>query len=441
MYTRREFLMKRSISELTNMLSKLDIHILESIYAFRCLNIQQLYQLHQDSFSSPKELSHQAEVLCHLDLIKKVEYRNNEFVFFLTPLGVETIRYFLDLPSNIYDNQRKVIKRGYYRASELEIQPKNIHHQVHLNQFVINAQEIFSRHSIQWKYYDEKYVSQYSSIRPDGLISIFDIDIFLEMDMATESKKQLYEKWENYRNFLLSREYLYREKQIILLFIVKESPKSQERIDLVKYTIYERLLDKLDSEFEIYVGTPQNLLHLLEKRIIPACQGKDPYKLRLKQLLEQIHGFSVAEGEGIKNIFNNTRYDFYIRKLNHLNKITIEHNRIQEFLVDDYSFEPSSVVAKIAYMDKNNTFFKTRFNREIAYLVVGKEEQQLFRDLRMVDLIGLPNIFFSTYQRLKEKPFYEAVFQFDLLGNIHHFTNNGLHERVFETNFHDNPLA
>lgn len=74
--------------------------------------------------------------------------------------------------------------------------PRLINHQLELNQFVIefNAKHSADPNLMPHKYYNEKFVSKYKFIRPDGMISIGDIDFFLEMDMGTENKKQLIDK-------------------------------------------------------------------------------------------------------------------------------------------------------------------------------------------------------------------------------------------------------
>lgn len=415
--------MRKSLSELMNVLSQGDLNILYSIYQFRCLTENQIRQLH------PEHVSRLHDLLS-LELIKTVDYHiDNKKVYFLTPFGVKAIRYFYKLPANIYDANKKVVKRGYFRASELELYPKNIHHQVSLNQFVIDFQSL--NLDIPWKYFDEKH-AQYASIRPDGIISVVDTDFFLEMDMGTESRKQLETKWENYRQFLNSREYAYREKQIILLFIVN-SPKINQRIDLVKHTIHTQLLDILEKGIEIYVGSHNDLLCLLKNRLIPACKGRDPYTEKIRDLLCE-HQFIVTDGEKLRDIFLGTTYSFYIHKVDENNQLLVEGNRVQEFLVDDYFFQPASVLSKIAYMEKNNSLFKHRFNRDIAYLIIGRNEQQLFHDLRLADLLEVQHVFFTTYHRLKTKPFHEAVFQFDRMGNVYHFANNALEERIYESN-------
>ncbi|WCF11742.1 replication-relaxation family protein (plasmid) [Paenibacillus thiaminolyticus] len=430
--------MKKSLNELIQSLALQDVEVLRSIYTFRCLNENQIDQLHFknsmpiDQQQSKAFTSRCIQELLDWELVRVVEYLGAERVYFLTPLGIEVIRHYFKMPRNIYDAKKKVVKRGYYRASELAIYPKNINHQVRLNQFVIDFQ--IQNSELNWKYFDEKYVSQYTNIRPDGMLSILDTDFFLEMDMATESKKQLYEKWENYRNFLSSREYAYREKRIVVLFIVDGTTKIKERIDLIKYTIYERLLDVLDTDFEVYVGTSDSLLTLMKNKLIPACKNSDPCTAQVKKYLQEQHDFHVSDGDSLNAVLKGTKYALYIRKLNENNKLLVEGGRIQEFVVDDYFYEPTTIVSKVAYLDKYNSFFKSIYKRDISYLIVGESEEKIYNDLKLVDLIGLKNIYFTTLQRLKEKTFHQAVFQFDLLGNIHHFTNSGLEERVFESN-------
>ena len=423
--------MKKPLQERMRQLEERDYALFQSIYSYRCLTLEQIKELH---FSDKKtgKVYGRIQKLIQLDFLKEVPYKHHQHAYFLTSSGIDAIRYHYDMPTNIYDMQKKVVKRGYYRASELEMYPKLINHQIHLNQFVIEFNKIGI--DVPYKYFDEKYVSQYSSIRPDGMLSVLDVDFFLEMDMATESKKQLGEKWDHYRRFLQSREYAYREKRIIVLFIVDGTHRLKERIDLVKFTIFDRLLDVLNHEFEIYVGTQDELINLLKKRLIPACKGVNPHSELLKHVLETYHGFTVTNGQALAGAFDNTQFQFYLQKTNELGHLETEHGRLQEFVVDDYFFENCSVLSKVAYMEKLNTFFKEKFNRTIPFVLIGKNEEQLYRDLRMMELLDMPNVYFSTYQRLKTKPFHEAIFQFDSFGNMQHFKNTGLSERIFECN-------
>lgn len=422
------------------LLSRRDVDALRSIYDFRCLTVAQIYELHymksikfDNEIVSDSYCRKKIYEFTENNVLEKVAYDEGE-VLFLTTMGVDVVRHACDFPSNIYDYTKKVVKRGYYRASELKVAPKYIKHQLALNQFMINF--ILKENDIYWRYYDEKHISQFRNIRPDGLLNMLDIDFFLEMDMATESKKQLYNKWENYRRFLDSAEYDHIERKIIVLFIVENTMNPQSRIDLVRHTLGERLMDRIDSNFEVYVDTMDGIMNILEDKIgiakgLKLDENDDIFRSIANQ------GFSVAMGEKLKNTFGGTEFDFYCRKIDENNHIIVENNRVQEFVVDSYKNSPFSIMKKIAFINLVNLHFKKRFNREISYIIVAQSEEQIYRDLKVMDLLVVNNIFYTTYERLKSKPLHQALFQFDFLGNLYSFIDSGLDERTFEYNLPD----
>lgn len=427
--------MAKPLNTLIQTLKQGDVDILYSIYQFRCLSHEQIRELKMqrqsiDEKKAERMTKNSIRLLKREELLKVEEYLGDRKAYFLTPLGIEVIRHFFEMPTNVYDPKRRVVRRGYYTAAELKLYPKLINHQIHLNQFVI---EFMGMHpSVPWKYFDEKYVSQYTGIRPDGMISFADLDLFLEMDMGTESRKQLMEKWENHRNFLNSQEYAFREKRIVVFFICENVTRTEARVSLVKHTIYESLLDKIDADFDIYVGSKEELLDFLINTLIPGFTRSDLSRKRIEQSLTLKHQFTMSDGERVSRLFPDVQYRWYMRKLDAEQKIVVENGRIQEFLVDDYELAPTSVISKIAYMDKNTIHFQERFRRKIAYLVIAGSEQMIRDDLRMVDLLATDNVFFTTFSRLEKRPFHRALFQFDLLGNIYSFKDTGLVERVFE---------
>lgn len=428
--------MKVTINKIIQSLSKVDAESLYSIYQHRCLNRQQLKKIHFDTMYPNNEVlsnrnaKKSVKTLLKFEVIKEIPYRPDESVFFLTTTGIEVLRQIYSFPANVYDEQKKTSVRGYFRASELEILPRNINHQVHLNDFVIDFMS--NKCDIPIKYADEKFMNTYTSVRPDGLFSFGDVDVFLEMDMATEKKSQLYEKWEQYRNFINSNEYFYRERKIVVLFIVAGTHLLENRIDLVRYTIYETLLDLHDGDFEIVVGTHETLQDYLLKNLIPSFKNEIGYKQDIIQTLKEKHQYVWSDAIKLNKIFKNAKFDGYVRKLNEDKKIYIENNRIQEFLVDDYYFAPTDVIAKIAYIQKFNLTFKELYNRNFSYLVICEDEQSMLKDLKSLDLTTQPNVFYTTLDRLKTRPFHEALFQFDQFGNVFHFENNGLNKQVFE---------
>lgn len=49
-----------------------------------------------------------------------------------------------------------------------------------------------------------------------------------------------------------------------------------------------------------------------------------------------------------------------------------------------------------------------------------------------MDSLGTPGVYFTTGERLKEKPFPEALFRFDQLGKMYHFDDFSLKNDIFE---------
>lgn len=419
-----------------NKLSQTDIKALESIYHFRCLNEDLLYLLHYNQnsngeFQDRGVVRKKIRLFKRLELIRLVTYEHAPLpAIFLTTNGVNIVRESLDLLNNVFDNNRQIVRRGYYRASELDIYKKNINHQIHLNSFVVNLK--IKLKDFKFDYYDEKYVSQYSNIRPDGLIQLFGLDFFLEMDMGTESKNQLRAKWDNYRSFLMSNEYYYRDRNIILLFILPDTSNLDERKDTIMHSISDRLLDIIGENFEIYIGTKNELIDMIINKVLPSIQGINSFNNTVEKLLEVNHGFITESGETIKQILPDSEYAARLKKVNHNGNIIVEKGKVQEFLYDDYKYRPTSIIKRISYHDKNNDIIRHYINRDMSYLILVDKEEVIFHDLKIYELLTSHNIYFTTFARLKAMIFCEAIFQFDLLGNIYHFSDNSLLNRVYE---------
>lgn len=429
--------MRKTTYELSNTLSSEDLEVLEAIYLFRCLTIRQIYRnfytnqfLNFEHFESEK-----LKELLDLKIVEKQEFNRGNNALFLTSAGVEIVRFVLNLSDNIIDPKKKVIKRNYYRAGELKMLPRLINHQVYLNQFVLDFKKKADTKNLKWKHYGEKHVSQYANIRPDGLIQIFDIDLFLEMDMNTESQKQLADKWQNYRNFLASREFSYKEKRIIVLFIienVKNEKVTEKRKDMIRYTASKALLDIFDGDFDIYIGTNDELMSLVFNKLIPNVeQSNERQEILQTKLLEKFN-FTVNNGDRIKQFLNNSEYKYYVNEKDVNGDIVVKNGKIQEYLIDDYFHRPLSVLKRIAYLETNSTSYKATFGRDISYIVITNNIEMTFHDLEIAELVGVKNVYFTTLERIEVLPFCEAVFQYDSDGNTYHFTNEGLTEIVFE---------
>lgn len=434
--------MRKNLRDIIKQLEKTDIRLLYRLYQYRCLTIRQSFrELYQETYDDLRAFEEdRLELLITLGVVDKVEFNLENHALFLTKVGVDIVREAVQIEREIFDKDTKKVKRGYYTAGELRISPRLINHQVHLNQFVLEFKQLALDYGHKCNYYDEKFVSQYFTIRPDGLLQIYDTDFFVEMDMATENKSQLIDKWSHYRDFFRSQEYNEREKKIVVLFVTENTKNLKSRKDLVRYTASQSLIDVFGENFDMHIGSKDELLKLLFEQLIPDMVQANDNKAKILRLLQQYHEFSIAPGERLKPLLHDTTYEFYVRRLNEDGGIRSLFGRIQEFLVDDYTTQPLSVLHKLTYHKRNAHSFKLKMDRTIPYIVVGSSEYELFEDLKVSDITQLENIFFTTIERLEKKNFHEALFQMDEQGNIYHFKNSGLSERMYETNIREEKI-
>lgn len=440
--------MNKATYDALEKLSSNEIEALYSIYLHRCLTYKQIFKMHfLKIFETVKDFeSVILEKWIQMGVVKKIYFKHNNYVLFLTTRGVDILRIEYDFPSNILDDNKQVIQRGYFRANELEMHPRLINHQIYLNQFVLDFKRYCNVSDKQYetnlykklKYYDEKHISSYSSIRPDGLLSLMDIDFFIEMDMSTESKKQLEEKWERYRRFLSSKDFKSTrvENKIVVLFVIENSKDLEKRKNLVKLTASQILLDKFDSEcFDLHIGSSKELLNIVFNDILPSFECRSQNQNSLLSAFAK-EDFLVSHGYNIKQRFENIEYSYYIRKAHKNGSLRIEGGRPIEFLVDDYRTNSMAVISRISYHMKNNTLFKASYKRDIPLLVITPSVQNIFDDLNLVDFDFDRNssVYFVLMEDILEKTIDECIFQIDNLGNIYKFKDYSLKTKLFMRN-------
>lgn len=424
--------MKTKTYEAARLLDEKDIEFLRAIYEYRCLSLQQAVQyFYEEEYADVDEFDEKVTQLLELELVEVIEYKEGHALF-LTNRAIEIIRDSYGLATNIVDHERNVIKRGYYTASELKMLPRLINHQVHLNRFVLDFSHLAQDETLNWSHFGEKHVSQYFGIRPDALIRFYDVDLFLEQDMATESKTQLMNKWDNYRTYLRSKEHDLNTRKIIVLFIVDNTTQIEKRKDLVRFTAVDSLIDLFSSRFEMFVGTRSELLDLVFSSIIPTMQGLNGTHNHLMKLLRIRHNYAVQDATKLKRFLSDTEYSFMIYKMDDQNNLIIQNGRLQEFLLDDATGSPFSLHHKLAYHKRNSASFYREMNRHISVIILVDSEYAIKKQLHLTGLTGTDNVYYTTLKRLEEMSFSEALFQFDRSGNQYHFTNSGLIQRVME---------
>lgn len=432
--------MSKRVIEMMNDFTQRDYDALKSIYDFRCLSFDQLFNRHYRFSEDGTEVTNgyfRKKILEfeRKGLVEKVESYNVEPVYFLTRDGVTFVKNAFNFPNNVYDSRKQLHVQGYLTSSELSIAPTFISHQYHLNQFVLDFLNRF-KDIKNYRYQDEKHIKNYVGIRPDAILRMLDIDFFLEMDMGTEDIRHLREKWRNYRRFIQSNEFAMKEHKIIVFFIIEGVNPDQigARKDLIKRTIYEEVYDLLDKDMEIYVDTKDHLLDIVETKIFPSEKGNYINHTIVKNTLNKDHGFEMYKGEAIAKYLNNEIYEYYIKKVDpNTRKIVVEDGKVQEYLLEDFTYSPMSVLNKIFHLSNRNTYYYHHFKRTISMIVLVDDENFIYNQMNLFQAVDIPNVYFTTAERLSTLPFYKAVFQYDENGNKFSFKNNKLEEREYET--------
>ncbi|MFI3211229.1 MAG: replication-relaxation family protein [Peptostreptococcaceae bacterium] len=392
--------------DVINELEECDFNFLFGLYNHRCLTFFQAYNhFYKDNSNSYNDcLDKYINKLIRLKLVEDTLFANDNLALFLTKNGVDFLREYFNLDKEIYVNGR--IKKSIYTAGDLKMLPRLIPHQVFLNQFVLDFKTICSfAKEDNWAYFDEKFVSKYTFIRPDGLIEFKDTDYFLELDMNTESKKQLIDKWDKYSNFLRRKK---PKRKIVVLFIVENTKNMKNRIDVVNYTINEAISHLISDNFDIVVGSKEDLLKYMFTK-----KSKTLYEVLKNE------GFKVSSATKNKDLFNNANYSYYIRKLDCNNKIINENGYSAEYLIDEFDESSSSSLMKAKFYYRNLSHFKGSFKRHIFYVIVVDDLDAFFKKYRHCKFLFRNEfIYFTTLNKLSQNTLSKSLFRYDKSGSI-----------------------
>lgn len=409
--------MNKTTLPIYNSLPNREFELLYSLYNHRCLKATQIYQAfyHKDTKKAPNDsyCKKRLVFLVKSNLIERHVFEN-EPIYFLTPVGVDFVKRKYLLPTNIYDAKKNVVRRGYFRASELKMNYKNIRHQLHLNQFVLELKQIIV--DTPYSYWDEKHLAYYQNIRPDGLFSTIDVDFFLEMDMGTENVAQLKDKWTNYRNFLRTNDFVFKDKKLVMIFIVDGVANVDQRVSLIKKTIFNELIDCMKDGFEVLVGPKDEMLEAIQRM----CSGVS-VKREVAALL-RAHSFSISEASRVNRQFSSYDFDF------------IASSPTGElFLVDILYGMKMSSITKTHFYNEINTYFKNMYKKDMNYLMICSDEKELARHFQSCQSSLAGNSFFTKLDDLrKPSGWYSLIYQMDSIGNVFSFTEHTLSVRKFD---------
>ena len=423
--------MGQSIEEIITHLDEADKQTLIKLYHLRCLSIEQIYQLYYCQNTEFKSfVQKNISELVRLKLIKLSNYKDNAFGATLENDGVQVVRQLLNLPPNLFTKDKRIIQRGYLRASDLKVLPRFMNHQVHLNEFILKFEQQFAEkcegHS--YKYFDEKHLTHYLSIRPDGLLHLFDVDLFLEMDMATETKKALEQKWRHYRQFITNEEFEYQERRMIIFMFCEGEVDVQARRELILKTAFETLGDYFSNQIDMYVGSTEELTHLLFEKLIPHWQQQDPNLPNWQRLLKQ-KGFKLFRATQFNHFLNKGHYQLFAQ-------LPLKNSKgetfTQDFFLDDWRAQRLAICTNIAFFYQNRRNLEKVYPNPVKYLICTNHESQCKELLTILNLLNEPDVYFTTIERLNQYPLEQAIFCFDFDGNRYHFRSLNFEQKIVE---------
>lgn len=388
--------------------------ILSKVYQLRVMTYPQIFTyIVKDS--TENYCSKLVKNLVSNNYLEKTGTRKTNFKYYITNKGISYLR-----DNGIYTIGSSELQTysKFLTAEQIRISDKVSNHQLALNDFVLSYEQTSPSDFI---YYDEKYVSNiFNNIRPDGLIKTDDAYYFLELDMNTERKNRLIQKWESYRLFFRSYDADKFGENIKVLFIIEGNTKVQEKRsnELSKY-IYDNLYTYISDKINFYIGSKQELFD-------NAIYHTD----------EDIVAFFTSYGFLNKKLYfknmGNIQYDSYIYKTNSEKKIMSLNGDAMDFLVDNYMDKNSYVYLKYVTFDTFNAYFSSKFKRDIKYIIIVSEETVAFNLIKSSD-VNNANVYFTTKERLSCNDFFAALFKIDTFGNLYHFKDD-LKNQIQEKN-------
>ena len=448
--------MKKSLIELLDKLNDDDLKALSYLYLYRAMDVNQLmvyvYRLNLEGVMDKKEqtsIKRKQTVIRNRLIGNGVAtisvYHRGKEAMQITNKGIEIVRYARDIPNEVWDSDKKVVKRGYYTQADLVMNTRLVNHQVHLNQFMLEFGERARAINLPWNYYDEKFLSSYVGIRPDGMLTVLDHDLFIETDMATESKVQLIEKWQHYRTFLASDEFRCKPRKIVVLFTIEgiiSKTKIKNRIELVKQTIIDTFLDELKPDFEIVIKTRSEILNYLFDSLFPRILNKNRQENILLQYLQK-HDFTPSYGYNLNAYLLGDFYQYYVRKLDKAGKIVSKNGTPQEYFFDLYLDEEISVLHRIDYYKKNNRLYEEAFGRPINLVIVVNDLEKAYKDLGLLGAkaLGHQGIFILDLSRMSYKnDVYQNLIQITVHGEVFRIVSSDHSRREFLYRLHDTEM-
>lgn len=380
----------KSLSHLDNY----DLLLLSYLYKYKVLSVETCW-ISSYAGLYPDFSSCFQEKIAPLIANQIVSYQPDarfQYVIMLTGKGQDLLRMSQGL-DRYYEDKNGKIKRTLLKPSENAVKESQIPHQAALSDFLI-------RFSLKY-YHDyaekiqegtplttevEEPVGRYEYFRPDGILEIPGLTIFVEQDMGSETRYMLTEKWDEYQRYLaaIAGTEEYTGRKIIVSFIETCPPSYfQTRCDVIRRTMEPVFFEMLDGKFEVFLGTEEEMLSAMFERVLPEFFGSS---IRLNSIRNQFmqEGFKVSDGEKIAPQISGTKFDFFVQKTCN-GKIVEENGITQAYAVDDYDHYPCSVLAKAGHLGRISSLFELAYHSiPLNYMILASDQERLRRDLAAI---------------------------------------------------------
>lgn len=300
--------------------------------------------------------------------------------------------------------------------SKILLKDKHISHQEHLNDFILSL--IQKKSPLNWAYRDDMYVNKefMGVFHPDGVLECEQDCFFLEMDMGTESVKQLRDKWLRYRK-LLARGFMRNWNTVTVLFLQKSTRSIQRREAIIR-TIQDTISDLTDRvHFDIRIGDEKDLFEwFYEEMLRKYITGeRSDYE---KPLLQS--GYSISRANGLSTGRTNPAY--YVRAKGEDGKIRTIHGIADEFLLDENFYQPQSVLFNVTLFEEMMQEVELQNHRKMRYVIVERTEGDSSEILK-AEAKNRDGILFTTRKRLTEKEGSERFYK-QIDGITYHYNED-----------------
>lgn len=393
-----------------------DTEILNTAYQLRCLTREQVIKTFfpNDENKKNRNNTYADKVLRGLVNDGYLEKRK---VLSKTYYQTTTKGYSLLKKQDIYFVGSSEIAFDEFKPnSRIQLRDKQMSHQEHLNNFPLNL--IRRNPPLVWTYRDDMFINKEfrGLLHPDGVLECENECFFLEMDMGTETPKQLRDKWLRYRK-LVATGNIRSWDGVTVLFLQKPT-RSPHRKETIINTIQDTISDLTDGKtFDIRIGSEDELFEWfcseMERKYVTETPREFEDILRSK-------GYTISEAQGLST--GRTHPGYYVRRKLEDGTVANAGGITDEFILDTNTCQPQSVILNTMLFEEMQLELYSSTGRKMRYVILENKEGECSEFLKS-EAGNRDGILFTTACRLSEKEGAERFYKI-IQGVKYHYTDD-----------------